>query len=211
MANAGLRTAEDTSAQDIRHLLPLSLQAAVVPGVSIVLIGQLRKRTENTRNTERLGLLGLRHRYLATMVIGTCAQVAIGVVIAALFWLYRVNKAMKSTPWEAQQVAAPRWAPDELRAAYERVEENPIDFTPHLPPKLPRRYIVVGGSGQQVYIYSGARTDTKRSSSRSRRWRHRSAAAAARALAREHSHCRFPAAAAASRHAPSGVRPLRLR
>ena len=31
---------------------------------------------------------------------------------------------------------------------FERIEKKPIDFTPHLPPKLERRYIVVGASGK---------------------------------------------------------------
>lgn len=80
-------------------------------------------------------------------VLGIGARVAIGVVLAALFWLYRINKAMKSTPWKAHQAAPRRWAADEIRAAYERVKEKPIDFAAHLPPKLARKYIVVGGSG----------------------------------------------------------------
>lgn len=40
-----------------------------------------------------------------------------------------------------------RWTEDEIKAAYKRNTENPIDVAKSLPPKQSRRYIVVGGAG----------------------------------------------------------------
>lgn len=66
--------------------------------------------------------------------------------VAALY-LYHVNAAMKRVPDQARQSSPHRWTVDEVRAAYKKALENPIDITDTLPPKQSRRYIVVGGSG----------------------------------------------------------------
>jgi hypothetical protein len=66
--------------------------------------------------------------------------------VAALY-LYHVNAAMKRVPDEAHKSSPHRWTVDEVKEAYKKVLENPIDITDSLPPKQSRRYIVVGGSG----------------------------------------------------------------
>ncbi|KIW07487.1 uncharacterized protein PV09_01453 [Verruconis gallopava] len=66
---------------------------------------------------------------------------------AALLYLWLVNKAILRVPKEVREISPRRWTKKEIAETYERIERNPIDFTPHLPPKLDRRYIVVGSSG----------------------------------------------------------------
>lgn len=85
--------------------------------------------------------------------VGTwAAQNPVTAVVAAvllflLFWAWKVNRAMKTTPPEVFRLTKGPWLAEDIRKVYRRVEETPPDWTPHLPPKLERRYIVVGGSG----------------------------------------------------------------
>lgn len=62
-------------------------------------------------------------------------------------YLRHVNTAMKTTPEEALNLSPHRWTVDEVKAAYQKASETPVDVTRSLPPKQTRRYIVVGGSG----------------------------------------------------------------
>lgn len=76
------------------------------------------------------------------------ASAAAAAVIALLFvYLYRVNRAMKNVPEEAQTWRGRPWTEQEIKETYERMSSQPIDFAKALPPKLDRRYIVCGGSG----------------------------------------------------------------
>lgn len=70
---------------------------------------------------------------------------SIGLGIVAYLWL--VNEAITTVPDEVLKISPHRWTEEEMKETCERVEKNPIDFAPHLPPKLDRRYVVVGGSG----------------------------------------------------------------
>lgn len=72
---------------------------------------------------------------------------AIAVILPSLY-LYKLNNAMTSIPEEALAWRPRPWTAEEIRETYDNVCRKPIDFTRHLPPKLERRYIVVGGSGQ---------------------------------------------------------------
>ncbi|KAL2161535.1 hypothetical protein VTH06DRAFT_8097 [Thermothelomyces fergusii] len=72
---------------------------------------------------------------------------AVAIAILAVAWLLRINAAMRSVPDEAQRAAPHRWMEEQLRETYERVKQKPIDLTRLLPPRLGRRYVVVGGSG----------------------------------------------------------------
>ncbi|KAI9687422.1 MAG: hypothetical protein M1820_010446 [Bogoriella megaspora] len=73
---------------------------------------------------------------------------AIGFTILLLIWyLIHVNNGFYQVPGEVRELAAPEWTEVEIRKTYQNVCENPIDFTPHLPPALKRRYVIVGGSG----------------------------------------------------------------
>ncbi len=67
--------------------------------------------------------------------------------VTAVLWLYRINKAIKAIPEPAAKAAPRRWTTQEIRDMYEKLEEKPVDFGKHLPPRLERRYVVVGGSG----------------------------------------------------------------
>ncbi|KAL9090711.1 MAG: hypothetical protein Q9165_005199 [Trypethelium subeluteriae] len=72
----------------------------------------------------------------------------IGLLFALLIlYLVHVNNGLNHVPEEARKLSAPEWTDEEIRRTYRLVCENPIDFTSHLPPKLERRYVVVGGSG----------------------------------------------------------------
>jgi nucleoside-diphosphate-sugar epimerase len=74
------------------------------------------------------------------------------ILIAALFvflvwYIRRVEIALKSTPEEARRLSPHRWSDEDIKSTYNRVSEQPIQIKPHLPPKQNRRYVVVGGSG----------------------------------------------------------------
>jgi nucleoside-diphosphate-sugar epimerase len=62
-------------------------------------------------------------------------------------YLYHVNRAMSKVPEEARLLSPRRWTVEEIKEAYRRAIESPIDVSKSLPPKQHRRYIVVGGSG----------------------------------------------------------------
>jgi biopolymer transport protein ExbB/TolQ len=79
---------------------------------------------------------------MATMWLSLAVTTAIVAV-----WLYRVNRAFRAVPEEAARASPRRWTKNELRETYERLKKKPLDFTKNIPPRLDRRYIVVGGSG----------------------------------------------------------------
>ena len=73
---------------------------------------------------------------------------ATGVLIAVLLlYLMRLNWIMTSTPPEVAKVAQKPWVGDEIRARHAQLLESPPDYSSKLPPRLNRRYIVVGGCG----------------------------------------------------------------
>lgn len=73
-----------------------------------------------------------------------------GFVIGTVAWLIHVNRAMMCVPERAVAMSPRRWTREQIQAAYERVKKQPADFSRHLPPRLDRRYVVVGGSGEFV-------------------------------------------------------------
>lgn len=77
-------------------------------------------------------------------------------VLAALY-LNHVNNAMKRVPAEAQKASPHRWTVEEVKAAYKKALEDPVDVLKAIPPKQSRRYIVVGGSG--AYFYKALQAD----------------------------------------------------
>ncbi|KAK0731475.1 dehydrogenase-like protein [Lasiosphaeris hirsuta] len=81
------------------------------------------------------------------MVLSTVTGAAALTIVIITIWLYRINSAMKSVPEEVAEWAPRRWTQHEVRAAYERIKRNPVDFVKDLPPRLDRRYIVIGGAG----------------------------------------------------------------
>ncbi|KAL0936423.1 3-beta hydroxysteroid dehydrogenase/isomerase family [Colletotrichum truncatum] len=75
------------------------------------------------------------------------SRVILGVLAALVLYLWKINRSMSTTPPEALRVSPDRWTPEQVKQTFERLEKQPIDWTPHLPPKLDRRYIIVGGAG----------------------------------------------------------------
>lgn len=59
---------------------------------------------------------------------------------------------MAGIPDEVSKISPHRWTEEEIKAAYAKVVKNPVDDSAHLPPKLERRYIVVGGSGENMTL-----------------------------------------------------------
>lgn len=77
---------------------------------------------------------------------------ALWTILAVLtLYLYRVNQLLSGTPDEVRKLAGSRWTPNQLKDTYRRLQEKPIDYTDKLPPKLDRRYVVTGGSGEWIH------------------------------------------------------------
>lgn len=77
------------------------------------------------------------------------ALIGAGVFVAFVsFYLWHLNRAMSGIPDEVSKISPHRWTSEEIKETYARVVKNPIEDSAHLPPKLDRRYIVVGGSGE---------------------------------------------------------------
>jgi hypothetical protein len=68
-------------------------------------------------------------------------------VIIVLVHLAHIQWTMGRTPDEMKDISPHRWIDEEIYETYKRLEAKPIDFISKLPPKLTRRYVVVGGSG----------------------------------------------------------------
>ncbi|VUC23608.1 unnamed protein product [Clonostachys rosea] len=75
------------------------------------------------------------------------ALAAVGIVsVLSIAYLVRLNVLLKGTPIEGRKLLTP-WTEELRRKAYRELENNPVDWTADLPPKLDRRYIVTGGNG----------------------------------------------------------------
>jgi len=72
----------------------------------------------------------------------------LAVAVGVLLYLVRVNRQLSGTPEEVRRLSRTRWTPDLLKATYEKLDRNPMDYAHKLPPKLDRRYVVTGGSGE---------------------------------------------------------------
>lgn len=73
--------------------------------------------------------------------------VAAVLALTLALYLYHVNRGMTLVPDEALRFSPHCWTADEVKKAYERNIQSPVDVTKHLSPKQNRRYIIVGGSG----------------------------------------------------------------
>ena len=69
-------------------------------------------------------------------------------------YLRHINSVMKTVPPEAEKASPHRWTVDEVKKAYQKAIENPVDVNKSIPPKQSRRYVVVGGSGTFCMTYS---------------------------------------------------------
>ncbi|KAK8126820.1 3-beta hydroxysteroid dehydrogenase/isomerase family [Apiospora kogelbergensis] len=76
------------------------------------------------------------------------ASAASVVLVLAVLYLWKLNRALTATPPEVLALSPHRWTEQEIRATYARLEREPLCWAAHLPPARPgRRYVVVGGSG----------------------------------------------------------------
>jgi hypothetical protein len=73
--------------------------------------------------------------------------------VAAILYLWHVNRAISASPTEAKNLAQKPWTIEQIREAYKKAQVSPIDVKPFLFPKKNRRYVVVGGSGKLVSLY----------------------------------------------------------
>jgi len=91
----------------------------------------------------------------AQLVLVAFAAAAVFIVL----YLWRINTILSRTPAEALKLSGPRWTPELLRETYARLERDPPDLyaKDKLPPKLDRRYVVTGGSGEFFFLVSNAR------------------------------------------------------
>jgi nucleoside-diphosphate-sugar epimerase len=73
--------------------------------------------------------------------------IVIGVLSLLITYLWHVERGMSGTPPDAAKLPREYWTPKDVRIGYEKTRSSPTNVSEHLPPKLGRRYIVVGGSG----------------------------------------------------------------
>ena len=92
------------------------------------------------------------HRaHLAYCAIYNCSMIVLVAFFLSLalglLYLYHVDRGMSQVPDEAHRFSPRRWTVDEIKQAYQRNVDSPVNVTEHLPPKQNRRYVIVGGSG----------------------------------------------------------------
>ncbi|KAL1643132.1 hypothetical protein SLS58_005101 [Diplodia intermedia] len=71
-------------------------------------------------------------------------------IVLLLLYLRHVNRALGGTPDEASRAGSQPWTEKELKEAYQKMKQSPVDIRQHLPPKQTRRYIVTGGAGKSL-------------------------------------------------------------
>ena len=81
------------------------------------------------------------------MAANNALLVAAAAIVTGALWLYRINMLMKVVPTAIAEYSPHRWTKEEVKETYAQLSKEPLDFTKLLPPKLERRYVVVGGSG----------------------------------------------------------------
>jgi hypothetical protein len=74
-------------------------------------------------------------------------------VITVIVHLVHIQWAMNRVPPEINDISPHRWTEEEIRETYKKMAEKPIDFKSQLPPKLNRRYVIVGGSGMGSELF----------------------------------------------------------
>lgn len=65
-----------------------------------------------------------------------------------VFYLVRIDRLLRRTPDEVKKLSGTRWTPEQLKKTYETLKERPVSYKDTIPPKLDRRYVVTGGSGE---------------------------------------------------------------
>lgn len=96
-------------------------------------------------------LLAERRLLLQSPAALAAAVVLVAVAVAVAAYLVRLNQLLRGTPDEVARLTPTRWTEDLLRETYRRLEADPIttsSYARRIPPKLERRYIITGGSGE---------------------------------------------------------------
>lgn len=107
-----------------------------------------------------------------------------------ILYLVHLNTALNGTPEDALKLSPNRWTEDEIKETYRRICEQPINSSAHLPPKLGRRYIVTGSSGEFEFLQLWP-LYLKLIIQRTGWWYYRPAIACSRRVTREYSHVGF--------------------
>ncbi|KAF6838593.1 3-beta hydroxysteroid dehydrogenase/isomerase family [Colletotrichum plurivorum] len=79
--------------------------------------------------------------------INWLASGTLGIAALLLVYLIRVNQLLKGVPIEFRKFPGQPWTSEILRKTYRQLDEQPIDYTHKLPPRLKRRYLITGGNG----------------------------------------------------------------
>lgn len=90
--------------------------------------------------------------HLTDVPLLTAATVAF---VLVLLYLVRLNQLLLGTPDEIKTLTPTKWTKDLLRETYRRLEADPIttsSYAKRIPPRLERRYIVTGGSGESTLL-----------------------------------------------------------
>jgi nucleoside-diphosphate-sugar epimerase len=90
----------------------------------------------------------LEHQQLAETPFLAAAIAAVVLLVA---YLARLNHLLLATPDEIEPLSPTRWPEDLLQQTYQRLKASPIttsSYAHRIPPKLDRRYVVTGGSGE---------------------------------------------------------------
>ena len=82
---------------------------------------------------------------------GPWLSTAIAALVLLLAYLARLNQLLLGVPDEIKKLTPTRWTKDLVVETYRRLEAQPIttsSYAKRIPPRLERRYIVTGGSGE---------------------------------------------------------------
>ncbi len=87
--------------------------------------------------------------------MAVAGAVAVAVAALVVVYLVHINRLLSGTPDDVARLPE-AWTLNQLKETYARLEKHPIDvlsYRDRLPPKLERRYIVTGGSGESTSTY----------------------------------------------------------
>jgi hypothetical protein len=73
--------------------------------------------------------------------------IVFAIIVTLSVYLYLVHLSMTRKLPDVLKLSQPLWTIEELQDTYKKAETSPVDYTPFIPTKKNRRYIVVGGSG----------------------------------------------------------------
>ena len=72
-------------------------------------------------------------------------------IVTLVTYLIRLNYLLSCTPKDVLNLTPNRWTKEILLESYRKLQDSPIttsSYANQIPPKLGRRYIVTGGSGE---------------------------------------------------------------